>query len=103
VSGPEQIAVYVGYYDTHHSSHPQQKPDPWRTSPNVVFVGLPDGLAGDPPGGAWDSSVLRIDNLSGGTLSGVVVTADMGTSHFALWGANTIPAGSSLILAQTGI
>jgi PKD repeat protein len=103
VSGPEQIAVYVGYYDTHHSSHPQPKPDPWRTSANVVFVGLPDGQAGDPPGGAWDSSVLRIDNLTGGSLSGVVVTADMGTSHFALWGTKTIPAGSSLILAQTGI
>ena len=45
---------------------------------------------------------MRIDNISGGTLSGVTVTVDMGGSRFALWGTNSIAAGKQLILAQTG-
>jgi hypothetical protein len=35
------------------------------------------------------------------SLSGVVVTVDIGSDHFALWGTNTIPAGGILIVAQT--
>jgi hypothetical protein len=31
----------------------------------------------------------------------VVVTVDIGSHHWALWGTNAIPAGQSLILAQT--
>ena len=91
-----QIAVYAGYYDTHHSGYPKPKPDPWQGSPNVLFVGTPDS-----PSGGWDSSTLRIDNLGATSLSGVGVTVDMGSRHFALWSATTIPAGSRLILAQT--
>jgi hypothetical protein len=100
--GGPLVAVYVGYMDTHHPVNPQPKPNPWRGSPNVVFVGVPDGLSGDPPTGGWDSSTLRIDNLTSGALSGVVVTCDIGTHHYAFWGTNTIPAGNRLILAQTG-
>ena len=43
-----------------------------------------------------------MDNLTGGTLSNVVVTVDIGSKHYALWGTNSIPAGNSLVLAQTG-
>ncbi len=100
--GGPLVAVYVGYMDSHHPVNPQPKPNPWRGSPNVVFVGTPDGLAGDPPTGGWDTSTIRVDNLTSGTLSGVVVTCDIGTHHYALWGTNTIPAGNRLILAQTG-
>ena len=66
-------------------------------SSNVVFVGTPDNSSG-----GWDTSAIRIDNLSSGSISGVNVTCDMGTYHFALWGTQTIPAGKILILAQTG-
>jgi len=89
-------AVYVGYYDTHHAVNTQPKPDPWQGSPNVVFIGTSDHNDNN-----WDSSCIRVDNLTSGTLSGVVVTADLGSSHFALWGTNSIPAGYHLILAQT--
>jgi PKD repeat protein len=97
--GGTTVAVYTGYYDTHHPGLPKPKPNPWMGSPNTVFVGQPDN-----PNSStldWDSSALRVENLSGGTLSGVVVTADIGSKHFALWGTNTIPAGWNLVLAQT--
>jgi PKD repeat protein len=95
-SGTTSIAVYVGYYDTHHAVNPKTKPSPWQGSPGVVFIGKADDSSNN-----WDSACLRVDNLSSGPLSSVVVTADLGSSHFALWGTNTIPAGGKLIMAQT--
>jgi hypothetical protein len=32
----------------------------------------------------------------------VTVTVDIASDHFALWGSRTIPAGGTLVLAQTG-
>lgn len=93
------VAVYAGYYDTHHADYPKPKPNPWKGSPNVVFVGVPDNGTTN----GWDTSALRIDNLTGAPLAGVNATVDMGSHHFALWSANTIPAGGTLILAQTGL
>ena len=90
------VAVYAGYYDTHHASNPRPKPNPWLGSPNVVFVGKDDDGKGN-----WDTSCIRVDNNTGSTLSGVVVTCDIGSNHYALWGSQTIPAGYKLILAQT--
>ena len=95
VGGPP-IAVHTGYYDTHHPDRPRPKPDPWSESPGVVFVGVPDT-----PTGGWDSSCLRVDNLSGTTLSGVVVTVDIAANHYTHWATNSIPANGQLILAQT--
>ena len=95
-AGGPSFAVYAGYYDTHHAST-QPKPNPWQGSSNVVFVGQPDSSSG-----GWDSSAVRVDNLTGATLTGVVVTVDVGSHHFALWGTNSIPAGSSLIVTQMG-
>jgi hypothetical protein len=89
------IAVYVGYYDTHHSGYPQPKPSPWQGSPGVTFVGTPDSNSG-----GWDSSCLRIDNPGSQSVS-VVVTVDIGSKNFALWGTRSIPAGGKLVLAQT--
>jgi PKD repeat protein len=96
--GGSKVAVYAGYYDTHHTSHLQTKPSPWRTASNVVFIGTPDPGTTD----GWDTSCVRIDNLTGVTMSGVVVTVNIGSKTFALWGTNTIPAGKILIVAQTG-
>lgn len=93
---PPPVAVYVGYYDTHHPGRLRPKPDPWRGSSTVLFVGKPDGSSG-----GWDSSCLRLENLTNAPLTGVVVTVDMGSNHFALWGSNTIPTDKNLILAQT--
>jgi hypothetical protein len=60
-------------------------------------VGTPDS-----PSGGWDTSGIRIDNLTNQTISNVVVTVDMGSDHFALWGTRSIPANGKLVLAQTG-
>ncbi len=89
-----QIALYAGYYDTHHGSHTKPKPSPWKGSSGVVFLGQSD------PGGGWDTAALRIDNLTGGSIS-VAVTVDIGSKHFALWSTSTILAGGRLIVAQT--
>ena len=96
---PGGVTVYAGYYDTHHTDNLKPKPNPWRGASNVIFVGTTD------PGttNGWDTSALRIDNQTGAPLAGVNATVDMGTHHFALWSAQTIPAGYSLILAQTGL
>ena len=98
VSAPSQIAVYAGYYDTHHTDVPKSKPSPWLGSSNTIFVG-----SADPGTGLWDTSAIRIDNTSGGALSSVAITVDMGTHHFALWSSHTIPAGQRIIFAQTAI
>src|SRR6266704_1609572 len=45
---------------------------------------------------------IRIDNLSAGSIT-VSVTCDIGSHHFALWSAKSVPAGWSLIVAQTGL
>jgi PKD repeat protein len=95
-----QVAVYAGYYDTHHAVNTQPKPNPWKGSPSTVFVGQQDNQPGDPPGGGWDTSTLRIDNLTTGSLT-VVATVDIGSEHYALWGSRAIPAGQHLVLAQT--
>jgi PKD repeat protein len=92
------VTVYAGYYDTHHAGNPQPKPVPWQGSPNVVFVGQADGSSG-----GWDSSAVRVDNLTNAPLTGVVVTVDIGSSHFAMWGTNTIPVGDTLIVTQMGL
>ena len=89
------IAVYAGYYDTHHAYEPQPKPSPWSDSPNVVFVGAPDSRGG------WDTSAVRVDNMSSRTLRiGVVVK--MGARTFKLWDERDVPAAHTLIVAQTG-
>ncbi len=95
--GGPTVAVYAGYYDTHHPYHTMPKPNPWKGASNTIFVGAPDSSSG-----GWDSSAIRVDNLTSSTLTGVTVTVDIGSSRFALWGQQSIPAGSSLILAQTG-
>ena len=97
-STSQPVAVYVGYYDTHHPNYLQPKPDPWKDSAGVVFVGNPDS-----PSGGWDTSALRLDNLTGQTLSSVVVSVDIGSRHYAMWGTRSIPAGGKLILAQTAL
>ena len=90
------VAVYAGYYDTHHAHHLRTKPSPWSGSPNTVFVGQPDNAAGD-----WDTSAVRVDNTSGASLA-VTVTVTIGRHTFDLWGQRVIPAGQSLVLAQMG-
>jgi hypothetical protein len=92
----QSFIVYGGYYDTHHTDIKTTKPTPWQGAPGVVFVGTPDS-----PSGGWDSTAVRIDNVSSNALNNVVVSVGIGSHTFALWGSNSIPAGASLILAQT--
>lgn len=93
---PSQIAVYVGYYDTHHPNLLRPVPNPWQGSAGVTFVGTPDS-----PSGGWDTAAIRIDNLTSSSIN-ATVTVDMISHNFALWGQRTIPANGKLILAQTG-
>jgi len=94
---PNPIRVSAGYYDTHHKHALQTKPDPWLGSAGIVFVGQADTSSG-----GWDSSAIKIDNLTNAPLSGVVVSATIAGRTYALWGTNTIPVGQSLVLAQVG-
>ena len=89
--------MYAGYYDNHHSYNIQPKPSPFMDA--SVFVGQPD----DPNlGPGWDTATVRVHNMTGGTLTGVTVTVDIGPASFALWGTQDIPAGGDLVLAQMG-
>ena len=88
-------ALYLGYYDTHHPGLTRPKPNPWKGSPGVTFVGKSDS------DGGWDSSCLMLENLIDGELESVVVTVDIGAEHYALWGTREIPGHGKLILAQT--
>jgi PKD repeat protein len=90
-----QVNVYAGYYDTHHAST-NPKPNPWSGSPNVVFQGTPDTSSG-----GWDTSAVRIDNLSGASLPFVSFTVDIGTHHYALWNTTSLSSGWTLVAAQT--
>jgi hypothetical protein len=90
------IRVSVGYYDTHHPHNPQKKPRPWRHSPKVRFAGRPDA-----DGSGWDTSAVRLENLTGRRIGHVVVRVRIGSDLFALWGKRSIPPHASLILAQT--
>jgi len=96
-----QVAVFAGNYDTHHAVNIQPKPNPWKGAPGVGFVGQQDNQPGDAPGGGWDTSCLRLDNLTASPISGVAVTVDIGTNNYALWSSQSIPVGGHLILAQT--
>ncbi|MGE5227334.1 MAG: PKD domain-containing protein, partial [Planctomycetaceae bacterium] len=96
--GTGSIAVYGGYYDTHHTVNPKPKPSPWKGSANVVFDGLPD--RGSTNG--WDTSTIRVDNLGAAAIT-VSITVDIGTHHYALWGSHSVPAGASVIFAQTSV
>lgn len=91
-----EFKVYAGYYDTHHLATLKPKPDPWQGSPNVIFAGQPD----DPSGG-WDTSAVRLDNLSAYPLRNVHVTVNIGTKRYDLWGTYTLVPGQTLVLAQT--
>lgn len=96
VGAPGSFAVYAGYMDDHHHGSTKPKPSPWQGDPNIVFAGQSDTAAG-----GWDTSAVRVDNLSSAPET-VTVTVDIGAKHFALWGTQTIPPGESLILTQMG-
>jgi hypothetical protein len=88
------ISVSVGYYDTHHQHHRNEKPSPWRQSPHIRFIGRRDDAG-------WDTSAVRLKNRTGRRIDNVVVRVRIGSDVFALWGARSIPGHASLILAQT--
>jgi hypothetical protein len=99
---PPTATVSVAYADNWNTA-PGFFPTPWSGSPNTSFVGHAELTT---PGGActhddcYDAGALRIDNTS--TISeNVTVTVDIGGSHYALWGANTVAPGKTLVLTQT--
>jgi hypothetical protein len=86
------IAVFVGYADDLRPS--PFFPSLWQGSPDTIFVGNGNGY--------YDAGAIRIDNTSGATLTvDVTVTLPPGIVY-DLWGAQNVPARTSLILTQLG-
>src|SRR5579864_2330143 len=101
-SGPASLAVYVGYADNLRAD--PNFPVPWQGSPNTTFIGV---------GPSFDSGAIRLDNNSSSpiqvddvfvTVPGWTATSNRdshGNGIADLWGSFTIPANSTVILAQT--
>ncbi len=89
------ISLELGYTDNLRPN--PFFPNPWYTSPNVVFDGVETTTLG-----AYDGGALRIINNESTaiTVNDVSVTLANG-DHFDLWGSNVVPAGDSLILVET--
>jgi hypothetical protein len=87
------IAVEVGYADNLRRN--PFFPTPWNGSPNTIFHG-------EITSNNEDSGAIRIINTgtTAITVNDVVVTLADG-AKYDLWGSNEVPAGQSLILAQT--
>ena len=96
--------VFVGYADNWNSSN-AFFPNPWQGSPNTMFVGSAELTT---PGAActnndcWDTGVIRVDNTSSATETvSVNVTIGSFTYPDSMWGTQNLPAGQTLVLAQT--
>src|SRR5262249_43265055 len=90
--GSSTLTVYVGYADNLRPS--PFFPNPWKDSPNTVFVG---STSGDIDAGA----LLIVNNDSAPiTVNDVSVTLP-GGQQFDLWGSHVVPVGGQLILTQT--
>jgi hypothetical protein len=93
---PPAVQVYVGYADTiHPGAQAPQLPNPWSSSPNVVFQGA---------GPDFDAGAVRIDNPSDTAVTVDRVSVDIDAQHLEIWPTGLrVPAHSSLILTQTRI
>ncbi|HEX9483976.1 MAG TPA: carboxypeptidase regulatory-like domain-containing protein, partial [Gemmatimonadaceae bacterium] len=86
------LNVFVGYADDLRAG--ASFPNPWRGSPNVVYIG--SGLP-------IDAGAIRIDNSGSDPvrIDNVTVNLQRPGPTFSLWGSFTIPAHASAILTQT--
>jgi RHS repeat-associated protein len=83
--------VFAGYANSIEANF--TTPSPWYGSSNTTFVGTTS---------SWDSSAVRLFNLTSSPLTISSVTVDIGPTHFDLWGPNlTVPANGDLVLTQT--
>ncbi len=101
-SGPDPIAVFVGYADDLRAS--PFFPTPWVGSPNTIFIGS---------GSPFDAGAIRIDNTGGSPITidsvSVLLHGPGSSVPFGnppgpvnLWGTGiVVPAGFHLILTQT--
>jgi hypothetical protein len=89
--------LQVGYADSFHSTT-INFPRPWAGDPGVTFSGCNPCV--------YDGGAMRVLNTSSASLTVDQVTVSVGGGptpcNFDLWAHNqTIPAGGSLVLAQT--
>ena len=84
------ITVQVGYADNLRAN--PYFPSPWQGSPNTTFVG---------DTGTQDSGAILITNNITSAITVNDVSVNVAGVVFDLWGADVIPAGGNLILAQT--
>jgi len=83
--------VYAGYANTIEANF--SSPSPWYGSANTTFIGTTSN---------WDTSAVRLVNLTASPITVGDVAVDIGPYHFDLWGSNlTLPASGNLVLAQT--
>jgi RHS repeat-associated protein len=83
--------VYAGYANTIEANF--TTPSPWYGSANTTFIGTTS---------TWDTSAVRLVNLTASPITVGDVAVDIGPYHFDLWGSNlTLPANGNLVLAQT--
>jgi hypothetical protein len=102
------LTVSVGYADNIHcasfninpglcvASPPATFPNPWKGSPNTIFIG--QGVANV----GFDSGALLLTNNSAAAVSVTDVKVKIGLTSFDLWGSFIVPKGESVILTQTG-
>lgn len=72
-------------------------PNPWCGASNVAF----NGAAANPCGQVVDAGAILITNTTGQTMYVSSVVVSIGSDTFNLWGAFSIPSGTSEILTQT--
>nr|MDQ6899137.1 hypothetical protein [Candidatus Dormibacteraeota bacterium] len=89
------LQVYAGYADLHHGPTPGTPgpnfPTPWIGDANVV---TPNSTSN------WDAGAIRLDNPTGADMT-VYVTVSVGDHFYDLWGAQTVPAGATLVLTES--
>lgn len=107
VTAAPQFAVSVGYGDNYNGQPPGFFPtSPWPPA-GGVFVGSPATTGADPTKACviahacWDTGVVRVDNTSTSPET-IHVSVTVGSRTYDLWGNQSVPAGQSLTVAQTG-
>jgi len=110
-SPPGKPHIFVGYADTavNNNTGPNEHPNPWLGSANVIFIGCGFGGTDNCPKAngvdQYDAGAIRIEATSeSGSLSVTGAKVVVGPCTYEPWpGLNaTVQPGQSLVLTQTG-
>lgn len=102
------LSVFVGYAEDKEVNNPNPAnfPVPWAGAPDTIFLGnpVPGQSACGTLSTCYDTGAIRLDNSGTAAILVDNVTVNIhgdmaGGKIFNLWGAFTVPAGQSVILA----